>query len=61
MRLLARHLTPENHEELLAAASGKGKQAVEELLARRFPQPDVPPLVRKVASRDVRPVGTRRP
>jgi HNH endonuclease len=50
-RLLAPRLTHENHQELLAAASGKGKQAVEELLARRFPQPDVPARVRKVPSR----------
>jgi hypothetical protein len=44
--LLARHLTAENHQALLAAASGKGKQAVEELLARWFPQADVAPRVR---------------
>jgi hypothetical protein len=55
VRLLAPRLTPENHQELLAAASGKGKQAVEELLARRFPQPDVPARVRKVPSRPVTP------
>jgi hypothetical protein len=54
-RLLARHLTPENHEELLAAASGKGKQAVEELLAHRFPQADVVASVRKLPSRPVTP------
>ena len=53
VRLLARHLTGENHQELLAAASGRGKQAVEELLARRFPQPDVAGRVRKVPSRPV--------
>jgi len=53
VRLLAPRLTPENHKELLAAASGKGKQAVEELLARRFPQPDVPARVRKLPSRPV--------
>ena len=51
VRLLAPRLTPENHQELLAAASGKGKQAVEELLARRFPQPDVAARVRKVPTR----------
>ena len=51
VRLLAPRLTPENHQELLTAASGKGKQAVEELLACRFPQPDVPARVRKVPSR----------
>ena len=55
VRLLAPRLTPENHQELLAAASGKGKQAVEELRARRFPQPDVPARVRKVPSRPATP------
>jgi hypothetical protein len=55
VRLLAPRLTPENHQELLAAASGKGKHAVEELLARRFPQPDVPARVRKVSRRRVPP------
>jgi hypothetical protein len=54
-RLLARHLTPENKEELLAAASGKGKQAVEELLAHRFPQADVAASVRKLSSRAMTP------
>lgn len=57
VRLLARHLTPENHEELLAAASGMGKQEVETLLAWRFPEPDVPASVRKLATRDVVPGG----
>src|SRR5260221_8471737 len=55
VRLLAPRLTGDNHQELLAAASDKGKQAVEELLARRFPQPDVPARVRKVPSRPVAP------
>ena len=49
-RLLSRHLTRDNHEALLAAASGKSKQGVEKLLAERFPQPDVPPSVRKLRS-----------
>ena len=57
VRLLAPRLTPENHQELLAAASGKGKQAVEELLARRFPQPDVAARVRKVPTLLVTPVA----
>jgi hypothetical protein len=51
VRLLAAHLTAENHELLLAAAAGKGKQDVEVLLARWFPQPDVAPSVRKLPSR----------
>ena len=57
VRLLAPRLTRENHQELLAAASGKGKQAVEELLARRFPEPDVPARVRKFPRRPVAPVA----
>ena len=60
-RLLVRHLTPENHEELLAAASGKGKQAVEELLAHRFPQADVAASVRKLPSRPVTPAPDMAP
>jgi hypothetical protein len=47
-RLVAPHLTNENHAELLAATAGLGKRAVEALVAARFPRPDVPPLVRKL-------------
>src|SRR5882762_8844343 len=39
VRQLAAHLTAENHQELLAAATGKSKRQVEELLVRYFPQP----------------------
>jgi 5-methylcytosine-specific restriction endonuclease McrA len=47
-RLLSRHLTAENHEALLAAASGLGKLAVKELLAAWFPEADVAPRIRKL-------------
>jgi hypothetical protein len=47
-RILGRRLTDENHDALLAAAAGKSKQEVEALLAARFPQPDVRPLVRRI-------------
>jgi hypothetical protein len=47
-RLLGKHLTPENHLELLAAASGRSRREVEELLAQRFPQADTPFSLRKV-------------
>jgi HNH endonuclease len=57
VRLLAPRLTSENHQELRAAASGKGKRTVEELLARRFPQPDVAASVRKVPCRPVTPTA----
>jgi len=48
VRLLAAHLTEENHGGLLAAASHKSKREVQELLAGLFPLPDVASSVRKV-------------
>lgn len=55
-RLLAPHLTPANHEVLLEAAAGLSKRAVEELVAMRFPRPDVVALVRKLPTRPLTPV-----
>jgi hypothetical protein len=40
--LLREHLTDDNHQELLRAASGKSKSEVQHLLAERFPRPDAP-------------------
>lgn len=40
--LLRKYLTDDNHEELLREASGKTKQGVAEMIATRFPKPDVP-------------------
>jgi hypothetical protein len=48
VRLLAPHLTRENYQDLIAWASGKSKRQVEELLARLFPKPDVPVVIRKL-------------
>jgi hypothetical protein len=59
LRLLAPHLTIENHEELLAAASEKSKREVEALLARAFPRPDVAPSIRKLPG--PRPSDSARP
>ena len=42
---LAPHLIPDNADELLAAATHKTKVEIEQLLARQFPQPDVPTRV----------------
>ncbi len=50
IRLVAPHLTADNHQEVLAAAAGRGKRHVEELLARMFPRPDVAPLIRRCPS-----------
>jgi hypothetical protein len=41
VKLLAPHLTPENHRHVLDSARGKTKAEVEKIVARLAPQPDV--------------------
>ena len=48
VRLLEPHFTAENHRELLDAARHKSKPAIEQLVARLQPKPDVPASVRKL-------------
>jgi hypothetical protein len=48
LELLRPHLGEENHHELLGEASFKKKEEILELLARRFPRPDVADAVRRV-------------
>jgi hypothetical protein len=48
VRMLARHLTPENHENVLARAEGLSVRKVEVLIAELAPRPDVPASVRKL-------------
>jgi hypothetical protein len=48
--LLAPHLTPENAAELLAAATHKTKAQIEQLVAERFPRPDLPNRVQAISS-----------
>jgi hypothetical protein len=48
VRLLASHLSDDNHAALLAAASDKSKREVEELIARHSPQPPVPCSIRRL-------------
>jgi hypothetical protein len=50
VRLLAPHLTAENHLTVLQEARGKRKVEVEELVARLAPRPDAPASVRKLPS-----------
>ena len=40
--LLAPYLTPENADDLLAAATHRSKAGIERLIAERFPRPDLP-------------------
>lgn len=60
VRLLAAHLTQENHKEILGAARLKSKRQVEELIAQLHPQPPVASTIRKLPTTDrtslVRPV-----
>ena len=48
--LLAPYLTPGNAADLLAAATHKSKAEIEQLLAERFPRPEVPALVQAVTA-----------
>ena len=48
VRLLAPHLTPHNHREVLQSARGLRKRQLEALVASLAPKPDVPPSVRKL-------------
>jgi hypothetical protein len=48
VRLLGRHLTPENQQAVLAKAKGRSRQQIEALVAELAPQPDVPSSVRKL-------------
>jgi hypothetical protein len=48
VRLVGPHLTPENHEAVLAKAANKGCTEVKELVAALAPQADTPASVRKL-------------
>ena len=50
---LAPHLTADNATELLDACRGKTRRQVEELLAVRFPRPDVREQIRRLPARTV--------
>ena len=47
--LLASHLTPENAEELLATAAHQTRSEIEQLLAVRFPRPELPTRVTELS------------
>ena len=48
LSLLRKHLSPENAAELFALCAHRSARKVEELLAARFPRPDVRDLVRRL-------------
>jgi HNH endonuclease len=51
LSVLAQYLNPENATELFDACSRKSHEQVEELLAARFPKPDVRDLIRRLPAR----------
>ena len=55
--MLAPHLTSGNVDELLAAATHKTRVEIEQLLAQRFPRPDLPERLRAIPSSP--PTATR--
>src|SRR4051812_48879251 len=57
LRLLAPHLTEENHADLLQRAAGRTKEAVAELVAALAPRPPVPTLLRKLPERPAAPIS----
>jgi hypothetical protein len=60
LRLLAPCLTADNHREVLAAARGKRRAQVEELVAMFLPQPDVPPAMQYLLSPGAAPLSPGR-
>ena len=48
LRLLAPHLTPDNHLALLQSARGLRTREVDQIVARLAPRPDVPTTIRKL-------------
>jgi 5-methylcytosine-specific restriction endonuclease McrA len=59
--LLSKHLTEDNASALLAETRGKSRRQVEELIARRFPRPDVLPSVTLLAGPGSTCPGTGQP
>src|SRR5258708_24159485 len=51
LSVLAQYLDPENATELFEACSRRSFEQVEELLAARFPKPDVRDLIRRLPAR----------
>jgi len=55
---LSKHLNEDNHQELLREAVGKTTKAVAEMIAARFPKPDVHGCVEPLAPQPALPAAT---
>jgi hypothetical protein len=51
LRLLAPHLTGENHADLIRRAAGRTKEEIAELVAALAPRPPVPTMIRRLPDR----------
>jgi hypothetical protein len=54
VRLLAPHLTPANHGQVLAAARHRSKLGIQELIASLNPRPPAAPIIRRVPAQPSR-------
>jgi len=48
VRMLAPHLTSENHAAVIVAAAHRSKQGIQELIATLNPRPEAPTIIRRV-------------
>src|SRR5258707_11091723 len=61
VRLLAPHLTPENHESVLQKARHRTRREIEALVAELAPRPDVPSTVRRLPCPRATPAASAEP
>jgi hypothetical protein len=57
IKLLAPHLTQDNHAQLLDRVRGKSKREIEVIVAELAPKPDVPARMRKLPELALKPVA----
>jgi len=61
IRILSPYLTPENHQDVLARASGRSRREIEALVAELAPRPDVATSVRKLPTPAPKPLPATTP
>jgi hypothetical protein len=61
VRILSPYLTPENHQDVLARASGRSRREIEALVAELAPRPDVATSVRKLPTPKPKPLPATTP
>src|SRR2546425_976298 len=61
VRMLARHLTAENHQSVLGRARDRRRHEIEALVAELAPRPDLPSAVRKLPGPKAAPASSAGP